>query len=314
MSNLKKALEIILESDQNKKFELNTDGDIINLDIDLAKKLNLIEIEFVKKKFASVNNISKIDGKSYIICFAGRFIVLKKIETINMIFYLSSGKAGKKSPAGKWYPIFGISGGWLNKTKDTMISKYYGSKILEQNCKELDDKIGDIRDLKNIDPINISLNDGEKQTELLNKGKSPSHENDLIGTFKNIYTIINKIDSSNTFKDFFSLNDKEGFTTDLYNKISGSEKNTPSNLQKFEKDLSSVKGENQNIEVIVNAIQYVQNNNVTDFEVSFKKESKKVILKVKNGKYTIDNNNLSINFNFNLHTLRNIATLIISQF
>ena len=319
MSNLKKVLEIILEGDQkDPKFEYDNMGQIINLNKDLAKRLNLIEIEYVRKRFVSLQKMNKNDGKSYIICAAGRFIVLKKVNNVNMIFYLSTGKAGKKSPAGKWYPIFGISGGWLNKANDSFIMEYYGSEILKKECEILDNNIGDIRNLQNIDPINISINDNEKQTEILNKGKEPSHEKDPVRTFKNMYTIINKIDPNNTFEDFFSQDNKEGFTTDFYKKISVSEKNTPSNLKQFKKDLSNIKGDNQDIDAIVKALLYVKNEKATDFEVSFKKESKEeskiVILKVENEKYTINNDKNEDDFDFKLNTLRDIATLIISHF
>ena len=314
MSNLKKALEIILESNQNdQKFEYDNMGQIINLNKDLAKKLNLIEVEYVRKRFVSLQTMSKNDGKSYIICAAGRFIVLKKVSDVYMIFYLSTGKAEKKSPAGKWYPVFGISGGWLNKANDSFIMKYYGSEILEKECKILDNNIGDIRNLKNIDPINISINDNEKQTEFLNKGKEPSHEKDPVRTFKNMYKIINKIDPNNTFKDFFSQDNKEGFTLDFYKKISDSENNNLSVLQKFEKDLSNIKGENQNIEAITKALQWVKNKKELNFEVSFKKENQEVKLQVNDKKYTINGKNES-DFSFKPNTLRDIATLVISQF
>lgn len=313
MLNLKKALEIILESNQkDPKFEYDNMGQIINLNKDLAKRLDLIEIEYVRKRFVSLQTMSKNDGKSYIICAAGRFIVFKKINDVYMIFYLSTGKAGKKSPAGKWYPVFGISGGWLNKANDSFIMEYYGSEILKKECKILDTNIGDIRNLQNIDPINISINDNEKQTKILNKGKEPSHEKDPVRTFKNMYTIINKIDSNNKFKDFFSQDNKEGFTLDFYKKISSSEKTTSSDLSKFE-DLSNVKGQNQNIDAIIKAINLFKDKKEKNFEVPFKKGSKKVILKVQNKKYFINDKNED-DFDFNPNTLRDIATLIISHF
>ena len=308
MSYFKKYLSIINENNQDQQKFQYSNNQIINLNENLAKTLGLIEIEFIKKKFESLGNISKKNGKSYIICFAERFIVLKKIKNINMIFYLSSGNAGKQSPSGKWYPIFGVSGGWLNKAKDLMISGYYGSTILKSECEELDNKIGDIRKLKNIDPINISLNDGEIQTEILNKGKNPSHENDPDRVFTNIYNILQQIDPSNTFKKFFGLKDKESPSLEFYNKISSSKR------VEFKKDLSEFKGQNQIISEILTEFDSIKEKKINDFIVTFKKGNKSVVFKVNNKDYSINETEKGDDFNFNLSYLRDIATLIISQF
>jgi hypothetical protein len=305
MSNLKKALEIILESNQSdSKFEYDNMGQIINLNKDLAKRLNLIEIEYIRKRFVSLQTMSKNNGKSYIICAAERFIVLKKVNNVNMIFYVSTGKGGKKSPAGKWYPVFGVSGGWINKANDSFIMEYYGSEILKKECEELDNKIGDIRNLKNIDPINISINDGEIQTEILNKGKNPSHEKDPVRTFKNMYTIINKIDPNNTFKNLFSKDNKEGFTLDFYNKISSNER------VEFKKDLSNFNGQNPIISEILKSFDFIKGKKINDFIVTFKKESKSVIIDVNNKEYSINGKKQQDDFNYDKTFLDNVAFLI----
>jgi hypothetical protein len=310
MSYFKKYLEIINEVNQDQqKFQYDNMGQIINLNENLAKKLNLIEIEYIRKRFVSLHTKSENDGKSYIICAAGRFIVLKKINNVDMIFYLSTGKGGKKSPAGKWYPVFGISGGWINKAKDSFIMEYYGSKILKTECEIFDNNIGDIRNLKNIDPINISINDGEKQTEVLNKGKKPSHETDPVRTFKNMYTIINKIDPNNTFKNLFSKDNTEGFTLDFYNKIS-SNKISSNEREKFEKDLSKFKDENEITSEILKAFNFIEKKKINDFIVTFKKGNKSVIVDVKDQEYSVGIINYKSSFNYKLDFLRQISDII----
>ena len=74
MSYFKKYLSIINENNQDQQKFQYLNNQIINLNENLAKTLGLIEIEFVKKKFESLGNISKNNGKSYIICFAERFM------------------------------------------------------------------------------------------------------------------------------------------------------------------------------------------------------------------------------------------------
>jgi hypothetical protein len=176
--------------------------------------------------------------------------------------------------------------------------------LKHKSKEELDNEIGDIRNLKNIDPINISINDGEIQTEILNKGKNPSHEKDPVRTFKNMYTIINKIDPNNTFKNLFSKDNKEGFTLDFYNKISSNERET------FEKDLSKFKGENEIKSEILNAFNFIEKKKINDFIVIFKKGNKSVKVDIKDQEYSVGPIDYKSSFNYKLDFLRQISDII----
>ena len=75
-----------------------------------------------------------------------RKMVNVDVEGFNVPFYLSTGKGGKKSVAsGKWYPYWGTTDGWLNKTNEEDINSYYGSSLLRIIGESLDASIGDIR-------------------------------------------------------------------------------------------------------------------------------------------------------------------------
>ena len=91
---------------------------------------------------------NKISGKSKIIDYADRKIVVFNVNGIHVPFYLSSGHGGKKDvTSGKWYPFFGIyePDRWLNKSTSSDINNYYGVDLLKQISQSLDSKIGDIR-------------------------------------------------------------------------------------------------------------------------------------------------------------------------
>ena len=90
---------------------------------------------------------NKISGKSKIIDYADRKIVVFNVNGIHVPFYLSSGHGDKKDvKSGKWYPFFGIAPDrWLNKSSSSDINNYYGVDLLKQISQSLDSKIGDIR-------------------------------------------------------------------------------------------------------------------------------------------------------------------------
>ena len=98
---------------------------------------------------------NKISGKSKIIDYADRKIVVFDINGINIPFYLSSGHGGKKDvTSGKWYPFLGIAPDrWLNKSSTSDINSYYGVDLLKQISQSLDSKIGDIRSDKSIPKV-----------------------------------------------------------------------------------------------------------------------------------------------------------------
>ncbi|MCQ2571598.1 MAG: hypothetical protein MJ165_01170 [Alphaproteobacteria bacterium] len=70
-----------------------------------------------------------------------RAIVVVNINGHRLPFYVSSGAAGKDKgfgiPSGKWYPLQGLSGRWLNKMPDMMKNPY---PELDQICELLEQK------------------------------------------------------------------------------------------------------------------------------------------------------------------------------
>ena len=107
-------------------------------------------------KTGLLNPKNKIFGKSKIIDYADRKIVVFNVNGIHVPFYLSSGHGGKKDvTSGKWYPFFGIYGPdrWLNKSSTSDINNYYGVDLLKQISQSLDSKIGDIRNDSSIPKV-----------------------------------------------------------------------------------------------------------------------------------------------------------------
>lgn len=88
--------------------------------------------------------VTRETGTAKVVSMAERQIVLVNIGGVNIPFYLSTGKAGKKNvAAGKWYPILGIDvDGWLNKGSEAEINNYYGSAKLKAAALELDRTLG----------------------------------------------------------------------------------------------------------------------------------------------------------------------------
>jgi hypothetical protein len=316
MSNLKKALEIILESDQ------------INLE---------------KLKLTPFSKHEKVKG-ALIVHYDRRYIVLKEIDGVVIPFYYSSGLAKKENvPSQHWYALAGIADqGWLIKIgdkrgSDNIIVKQFFIGRLQTFAKELNstlnqgnfnDWIKIVVDVKDDYPwIYKDVNQSffpETQIE-----DSSDHENiikrcmqlyEKLGVKEEIAKdlLINALFYDAKWNMPYIKTIFNNAKIDISDIIKKYEKNTPSNLQQFEKDLSNINGENQNIDAIVKALQYVQNNiqnnNVTDFEVSFKKGYKEVILKVESENYFINNIKIANDFDFKSKTLEVIATLIISQF
>lgn len=89
------------------------------------------------------------EDKKYFAYTSGRYIVLIDMGNIKLPFYCSSGEGGKANvPAGKWYPILGISkSGWFNKGTEEQINNYYGSSAAKSVAKKLDEVLGDVRDM-----------------------------------------------------------------------------------------------------------------------------------------------------------------------
>ena len=122
-----------------------------------------VEVEFPKIPYETATlsvdidpatgkrTLNKTRGKSIILDFSGRKIVVADINGVRIPFYLSTGYGGKTDvPPGKWYPVFGIDpmSGWFNKTSGAEITSYYGSPDLGAVSKYLDNTIGDVRDVQ----------------------------------------------------------------------------------------------------------------------------------------------------------------------
>lgn len=142
-------------------------------------------------------------GKSRIIDYNDRKMVVVNINGVQVPFYLSTGGGGKKDVApGKWYPFFGIGAdGWINKTSGADINKYYGIPELKAAAEKLDRTIGDIRGKR---PDDVVVNPREIEgphIDFINSGLAPVSNKDpnAFGRLrKNIADIASRISSGTT--------------------------------------------------------------------------------------------------------------------
>ncbi len=138
-------------------------------------------------------------GKSKIIDYGSRKMIVADVNGVKVPYYLSSGLAGKQNvPAGKWYPFFGIGAdGWINKGSQEEISSYYGSPDLARVAQTLDATIGDIRGDQSIPRVSAT----GSHIGLINSGLDPS-ENQTSETLnkvtKNINSVIQRIQQNGT--------------------------------------------------------------------------------------------------------------------
>ena len=113
---------------------------------DTDAPLKFADIEFVDNPLSDepTGKASRESGKTQVANVDGRKIVLVEIDGVNVPFYLSTGKAGKKNVAAKkWYPILGMDiDGWLNKGSEAEINNYYGSEKLKAAALKLDQTLG----------------------------------------------------------------------------------------------------------------------------------------------------------------------------
>jgi hypothetical protein len=152
---------------------------------------NRPEIEYDSKRWNEASNgVESISGKSGIISFAGRKIVVVDVDGFRIPFYLSTGHGGKANvTSGKWYPFFGISeDGWLNKLGENEINGYYGSDILREISEELDRQIGDIRNDATIPEVGVR----GRHIDAINQSLSPT-ENGHADTVKDITANIERV-------------------------------------------------------------------------------------------------------------------------
>ena len=161
-------------------------------------------ISWARKRFdeASQRTVDET-GTSSIIDMAGRKIVVRDVNGVQVPFYLSSGRAGKADvPAGKWYPILGIDPdtGWINKGSSAEIVNYYGSDALRQAAQELDTTIGDIRN----DTSVPSVGPTGPHMDLINQGLSPTanERSDTMEKFNaNLRNLLERVNQPQTFND-----------------------------------------------------------------------------------------------------------------
>lgn len=153
-----------------------------------SKKINAIrqfipyETFYKDPKTGEYDKTKRIRGRSKIIGYAGRKIVIFDVNGLSVPFYLSSGHGGKKDvPSGKWYPFFGIGpDGWFNKLSGTHITSYYDVPLLKSLAEELDRTIGDIREDSTV-PVTTVKGD---HLDAINKDLNPT-ENQRPTTLKN---------------------------------------------------------------------------------------------------------------------------------
>jgi hypothetical protein len=179
--------------DKYEKFAL-TDKEIL-----FESKLNVIRQDIPYETFeknpktGEFNKEKRISGKSKIIDYNDRKIVLFDVNGVNIPFYLSSGHANKRDvQSGKWYPFFGIgSDGWFNKLSGKEINNYYGIDILRKIAEELDKKIGDIRSDKSVPKVTLS----GPHIKAINRGLTPT-ENGMSTSVINFYKNFNNFKKS----------------------------------------------------------------------------------------------------------------------
>lgn len=117
------------------------------------------------------------EGKSDVIDYAGRKMVVVDVNGHKVPFYLSTGLAGKAGvPAGKWYPFLGIgqNWGWVNKASSEQIARYYDSPELKSIGESLDATVGDIRASANEPRVS---NKGP-HADFINEGLNPAENED----------------------------------------------------------------------------------------------------------------------------------------
>ena len=140
-------------------------------------------------------------GKSKIVDYGGRKIVVADVNGVKVPFYLSSGLAGKEKVAsGKWYPFFGIGAdGWINKTSQDEIARYYDDPDLARVAQTLDATIGDIRNDQSIPRVGMS----GAHMGFINSGLDPSENNTAETGIKvntNIRRVLDKLQQTRPAK------------------------------------------------------------------------------------------------------------------
>jgi hypothetical protein len=132
--------------------------------------------------------VQEFVGKSKIINYNDRKVVLVYINGIQVPFYCSSGLGGKKDvPPGKWYPFFGIgAGSWFNKSSGPEITSYYGSPEFTKVAQYLDQNLGDVRSVPDLPKVGFTFNrKPASHVTQINEGLSPA-ENERPDTAENL--------------------------------------------------------------------------------------------------------------------------------
>ena len=156
-----------------------------------AQRSALNEIPYDTVEFAGEGQpLRRSNGKSQVINFGGRMIVMRNVNGTMVPFYLSTGQGGKADVAsGKWYPFFGIgTDGWINKTGGKEMTSYYGSEALRQAAEELDNTIGDIRNDNSVPKVSST----GQHIDFINQGLTPA-ENRQADTLTKVKENINRV-------------------------------------------------------------------------------------------------------------------------
>jgi hypothetical protein len=161
-----------------------------------AEAVGAVEIPFDTTRFDNATNKAvKEKGVARVINYAGRMIVLKVVNGVQVPFYLSTGSGGKADVlSGKWYPFFGIGeDGWINKLSGKEINNYYGSETLAHAAAELDSTLGDLRNDESIPKVGAT----GAHIDAINKGLNPAsnqEKNTLEQVKANIADLVQKVD------------------------------------------------------------------------------------------------------------------------
>jgi hypothetical protein len=130
-----------------------------------------------KHKFAEDPDspVTEQTGQARAVNMAGRPVVVAVINGVRVPFYQSTGYGGKADVAPKkWYPVFGVSDGWFNKTSGAQINNYYGSQELRDVAEYLDNNVGNVL---GVNVQRTSYSDDTPQINAINEGLAPTPNN-----------------------------------------------------------------------------------------------------------------------------------------
>ena len=123
-------------------------------------------------------------------------MIVVEIDGVQVPFYQSTGSGGKKNvQSGKWYPFFGMGpDGWLNKTSENDINRYYDTPILKQVSELLDSYLGNLTG-NALSGIKYQYGDVARIESLLHRDIGEPAMNGFESTLSKVIANIQKITS-----------------------------------------------------------------------------------------------------------------------